>query len=73
LSVVSGGAEAGRGPEAQGDFPTRFLVGTGPKVRESRELARLSPMTKTWFLGTVAGPKEWVLGAALSGSYFSFL
>src|SRR6185503_5751316 len=37
--------------------PLRSFWATGPKARESQELPRLSPITKTFPSGTTTGPK----------------
>ena len=55
-----------RGQKRSEASPIRFPLGTGPKYRESWELARLSPMTKTWSSGTNMGPKVLTPGGALA-------
>src|SRR2546430_10568770 len=47
------------GQNRQTTFPMMFPTGTGPKVRESEENVRLSPMTKIWPSGTVKGYTIW--------------
>jgi hypothetical protein len=48
------------GQKRKSAFPVRLSWGTGPKKRESEELVRLSPMTKTWPLRISIGPNEQV-------------
>ena len=50
------------GQKRKSASPIRLSWGTGLKKRESQELVRLSPMTKTWPLQIPIGPKEQVFG-----------
>jgi hypothetical protein len=51
-----------RGQKIKKALPSMFSKGTGPKKRESREAARLSPITNTSPLDTITGPKELLSG-----------
>ena len=63
LQVALGQAESARRPEAKERLSYEVLLGHRPeKAGVEGEFARLSPITKTWSLGTVSGPKEQVLG-----------
>src|SRR5215218_2374060 len=53
------------GQKRRNASPSMFFSGKGPKTLESAELARLSPITNTWSLGTLVLAKKLLSGSFL--------